>query len=328
VPASATVTLHYVPSSGPATLLDTEQSPAACTPPVVTPPAGSFTTECTATGAQADVGTLTEGTATGGRFELRSGSTVIPVTSGQQNVTVPASATVTLHYVPSSGPATLLDTEQTPAACAAVVPPQRGLSVLKAVTPTGAVEFGATLTYSLTVQATGNAPQTNVVVTDQVPTGTTYVGASASCDAGTCSPTFSNGTVAWGLGGMAAGTSRTVTFKVTVDTPEADADGALPAVEVRNAGAVSSTEVPSTPSNEVVTPVSAVLGVKVGPSDEDSPSDDNPTVQAAVTPPTGVLAATGSSLSLPMSIGIAALLLLLGITLLAAGRPRTGRTAE
>jgi hypothetical protein len=113
-----------------------------------------------------------------------------------------------------------------------------------------------------------------------------------------------------------------------VDTPEADADGALPAVEVRNAGAVSSTEVPSTPSNEVVTPVSAVLGVKVGPSDEDSPPDDNPTVQAAVTPPTGVLAATGSSFSLPMSIGIAALLLLLGITLLAAGRPRTGRTAE
>ena len=154
------------------------------------------------------MGTLTEGTHTGGRFELRSGSTVVVVTSGQQNVAVPASATVTLVYVPAAGAESVLDTEQTPAACAQQIAPQRDLSVAKAVSPTGAVQFGATLTYTLTVSATGNAPQTNVVVTDQVPTGTTYVGDSASCDAGTCSPTFSNGTVTWGLGGMAAGTTR------------------------------------------------------------------------------------------------------------------------
>ena len=50
----------------------------------------------------------------------------------------------------------------------------------------GAAKFGDTLTYALTVSATGNLPQSNVVVTDPVPAGTTYVPSSAGCDAGTC----------------------------------------------------------------------------------------------------------------------------------------------
>jgi hypothetical protein len=62
---------------------------------------------------------------------------------------------------------------------------------------------------------------------------------------------------------MPKGTSRTVTFKVTINTPAANADGSIPAVTVLNAGAVQSVKVPKTPSNEVKTPVSAVLPVKL-----------------------------------------------------------------
>ena len=115
-----------------------------------------------------------------------------------------------------------------------------------------------------------------------------------------------------------------MSFKVTVDTPEADEDGALPAVEVRNAGAVSSTEVPTKPSNEVVTPVSAVLGVKTGPNN--TPDETSPeVVQASGTPPTAVLAATGGAIPWPATVGLAALLLLSGIVLVGIGRRPAGR---
>ena len=207
--------------------------------------------------------------------------------------------------------------------------PQRGLAVVKAVSPTGTATFGATLTYSLTVSTTGNAAQTGVTVTDTIPTGTTYVMNSAACDAGSCSATVANGVVTWGLGAMAAGTSRTVTFAVTIDTPAAAADGSIPAVEIVNAGAVRSAEVGVTPSNEVRTPVAAVLGVKVGSGggeevppaggDEEVGPD---TVVAGGSSGPGVLAATGAGLSLPGALGISVLLLLAGTFLLRVGAVR------
>jgi hypothetical protein len=61
---------------------------------------------------------------------------------------------------------------------------------------------------------------------------------------------------------MASGASRHVSFKVTVDTPPAAADGSIPATVIHNVGLVESTETPSTPSNRVDTPVTTVLGVK------------------------------------------------------------------
>ena len=62
VDSEVALDLSYTAKGGKSGSVQTGTSAKAC--PVVVPPAGEFTTECTATGAQADVGTLTEGSAT------------------------------------------------------------------------------------------------------------------------------------------------------------------------------------------------------------------------------------------------------------------------
>jgi hypothetical protein len=110
-----------------------------------------------------------------------------------------------------------------------------------------------------------------------------------------------DGLITWELGDMAAGTSRQVTFKVTIDRPAALPDGAIPAVDVLNAGAVESARTPYTPSNEVVTPVTEVLGVKI---------------------PNAPLPRTGMLVPPAQLAGLAVLMVGLGLLLLAATRRR------
>ena len=120
------------------------------------------------------------------------------------------------------------------------------------------VEFGDTLTYTLTVNATGTLDQPNVVVNDYLPgydparpkSGkTTYVDGSAKCiGAGTCTVSGPNATrlMTWTLGDMVAGTSRQVTFQVTIDDVTGAA-GETVAVDILNAGAVQTDQTPTTP---------------------------------------------------------------------------------
>ena len=138
---------------------------------------------------------------------------------------------------------------------------------------------------------------------------TTYVAGSAACiGAGECtvSEPGADGLITWELGDMAAGTSRQVTFKVTINRPPAQADGGILAVDILNAGAVESARTPYTPSNEVITPVTEVLGVKI------------PNTPA-------VLPRTGAVVPLAQLAGIAVLLVGLGLLLLSATRRRGGR---
>lgn len=114
--------------------------------------------------------------------------------------------------------------------------------------------YGDELTYTLTVTNPGAAALTGVVVTDEVPEGTTFVSAS---DGGTCDDPCT--VVTWPGVDMEAGASVTRTFVVTIDTP----GGALPATVILNTGAVDSNETPAEPSNEVRTIVTAVQGVKI-----------------------------------------------------------------
>ena len=69
---------------------------------------------------------------------------------------------------------------------------------------------GTDLTYTLTVSNDGPSDATNVVVTDPVPAGTTFV----SADAGGVEAA---GTVAWNLGALADGASATLHVTVHVD---------------------------------------------------------------------------------------------------------------
>jgi uncharacterized repeat protein (TIGR01451 family) len=164
--------------------------------------------------------------------------------------------------------------------------PVAHVKVTKAVDKAEAA-YGETLTYTLHVTNPGAADLTGVEVTDAVPAGTTFVSAS---DGGTCDDPCT--TITWVAGDMAAGSSFDVTFKVTIDTPAAAADGAIPASVILNTGAVDANETPKNPSNEVRTIVTAVKGVKI------------------VKPPE--LPHTGSPVDLPEAVGLALGLLLAG----------------
>ncbi len=113
-----------------------------------------------------------------------------------------------------------------------------------------------------------------------------------------------NHLLTWSLGTMAGGTSRQVTFQVTIDDVTGAA-GETVAVDILNAGAVKSDLVPTTPSNQVKTPVSKVLPVKVSK------------------PPVVVLPHTGTALPVGRMVGGAIALLGLGLLMLVAtGRRR------
>ncbi len=426
----------------------TEDCPRPTTPPPPPPPhtvnpSGSFTTECTATGARADVGALSEGGLSGGAFYLIGTGFEQKVTSGQQDVTVPVSTTIRLEHRRAGSATRTLDTEKSPAACPAgggvqktanpadgsVVEPgttiaytvtvlntgrvaltdrpvvdtlpsyvsvvagtvsgggvvssdgrtitwsvtlaadatrtftytglvdanappgtvlvnrvtfegqtdttshpvgSRDLRVVKAVSPTGAAEFGDVLTYSLTVQASGTQTQHDVTVTDTIPAGTSYVLGSVACTGGCAgTPTVASGVITWPLGTMAPGTTRTVSFQVTIDTPPAGEDGSIPAVEIRNSGAVRSAEVGPVPSNEVRTPVVAVQGVKHGHPGKGPGAGPGASPGAPGTPVTdvagtdnGILPHTGLG-SLTWLLALAGLILVgVGVAARSASRAR------
>jgi uncharacterized repeat protein (TIGR01451 family) len=164
--------------------------------------------------------------------------------------------------------------------------PVAHVHVVKAVDQAEAA-YGATLTYTLHVTNPSAANLTGVVVTDAVPAGTTFVSAS---DGGTCDDPCT--TVTWPARDMAVGDSFDVTFKVTIDTPAAAADGSIPSEVILNTGAVDANETPKNPSNEVRTIVTAVQGKKI------------------VKPPT--LPQTGSSVPIPQALALALGLLLAG----------------
>ena len=152
------------------------------------------------------------------------------------------------------------------------------LQLAKSVTPAlGSYTVGDpsnTLTYTLSLSPTGGLDHTNVVVTDYIPgydpadtkSGkTSYVNGSATCSTG-CSASYdaSQHLLSWGVGSVAHDASPVVmTFKVTIDRPAFSPTVGLPVETIDNVGFVQSLQQARTPSNQVKTPVTAVLGVKV-----------------------------------------------------------------
>jgi uncharacterized repeat protein (TIGR01451 family) len=185
------------------------------------------------------------------------------------------------------------------------------LALTKLNSPTTDVSPKDVITYTLTARADGNVTQQNVIVSDVVPTGTTYFNGSAACTGGlTCTPAYdaATRTLTWGLGAMNPGDQRTVTFKVTVN---ADIS---PSAVITNVGTAWS-ERTSTVSNEVTNKLAEVLGEVIA-----APAAAAP---AAVAP--AALPATGSRL--PVGGLIAAGLGLIGLgtvlTVLSRRQPRS-----
>ena len=122
--------------------------------------------------------------------------------------------------------------------------PAATISKAESVTPAadanGFITPGSTITYTLTVSNPTNVvPATNVVVTDAIPAGTTFV-------AGSCTPScvFTTGPspqVAFTVGTVAAGATATVSFKVTVDTPAAEGGSIDNAAVLTGDGGLSAT---------------------------------------------------------------------------------------
>jgi uncharacterized repeat protein (TIGR01451 family) len=83
---------------------------------------------------------------------------------------------------------------------------------------------GATITYTLTVTVSGTGSLGNVRISDPVPAGTSFAPGSLTLDGAPLSDAddadagrFTGSAIAVGLGTLASGASRTVTFKVKID---------------------------------------------------------------------------------------------------------------
>jgi large repetitive protein len=94
------------------------------------------------------------------------------------------------------------------------------LMVTKTAVPPedGSVAAGGTINYSIAIQNSGVEDATNVTLTDGTPANTTFVDDSADVDG---SPIAGGNpfTAGYNLGTVAASTTMTVTFDVTVDSP-------------------------------------------------------------------------------------------------------------
>jgi uncharacterized repeat protein (TIGR01451 family)/fimbrial isopeptide formation D2 family protein len=97
-----------------------------------------------------------------------------------------------------------------PVATAVITTGLPALPISKVVTPTGLVQPGDLLTYTITTSNTGIVTATGVVVTDAVPAGTVFVSASL--------PFAGPSPVQWNIGNLEVGGTRTFTMVVRATT--------------------------------------------------------------------------------------------------------------
>jgi uncharacterized repeat protein (TIGR01451 family)/fimbrial isopeptide formation D2 family protein len=116
----------------------------------------------------------------------------------------------------------------------------------------GIVDPGDALRYTIVINNQGAAPANGVVLTDQVPTNTTYIADSLRLNGlpvyGDLSPLIAGLTVQSSdnpsAGIISAGDSAVITFEVRVDA------GAIEGTVIRNQGMVTSNELPDEPTDE------------------------------------------------------------------------------
>lgn len=143
--------------------------------------------------------------------------------------------------------------------------PKPDLSINKTastVTPTA----GEQLTYTIKISNLNSVPATGVVISDVVPSDTTYVQGSIS---GTGADATANPNLVWNVGTVTLGNPLTVTFAVTVDSSVGNG------TQIVNTAAVS--------SSKVITSVADSATVTVGQSADLSISKSSQRQDSAIT---------------------------------------------
>jgi uncharacterized repeat protein (TIGR01451 family) len=143
------------------------------------------------------------------------------------------------------------------------------IKATKTVSPTGSAKPGDTLTYTIVIENTGNAPAVNVDFSDALPAGTTYVANSATLNGTSLAAASYPFTTPYRVNGLNAspGTLKvgaanhaTITFKATINT------SSVP-VSITNQGTVvylDGTAVPTSSATTTVdSPVSGYKSVKL-----------------------------------------------------------------
>lgn len=107
------------------------------------------------------------------------------------------------------------------------------------------------ITYTIAYQNTGTAESTNTILTDEIPTNTTYV-----ADSATGGGTYDGGTntLTWDLGVLIVGTTDSVSFQVTINS-DAPVD-----FSIDNTAILASIEIPDGVSATVSTAVTGTTG--------------------------------------------------------------------
>jgi uncharacterized repeat protein (TIGR01451 family) len=203
----------------PASVLDT--FPPACT-------AVSFTS--VAAGGAAGNTAAGEGGINDAALSLPPGSSVTYTAT----CTIDASATGTIeNTVTVSSGVSDPDPTDNSATDTNTLTPSADLSVTKLLTTGGTVGVGDDVVFALTVTNGGPSTATGVTVTDSLPLGLSYV----SDD---CGATFSDPTLSWDVGSLAAGASATCNLTVTVTQ----------AGTITNTASVAGNEGDPTPAND------------------------------------------------------------------------------
>lgn len=205
LPTSSWANISNVASATYRDAANNSYSATSNTVVVVTPPV--ISSALTATG---DVGvafsyqiTATNSPTSFGATGLPTGLTMnasglitgTPTASGTTNVTISATNAA------GTGTATLALTVRGSAV----------ITLTKTASPMVAA-VGATVTFSIQYQNTGAGAASNVVITDVIPAGSTFVAGSIVGGG-----TLTGSTITWTIPSVAAGASGTVSFRVTVN---------------------------------------------------------------------------------------------------------------
>ncbi|MFN7931272.1 MAG: DUF11 domain-containing protein [Blastocatellia bacterium] len=133
----------------------------------------------------------------------------------------------------------------------------------KSVSPTGNVNPGSTLTYTVEIENTGNAPAVLMTFTDSLPSGTTYVANSATLNGTNLSAAAYPFGSAYTINGRNASSGAikvgyanraTITYQVTVNSSS-------PPSVVNNSGVINYLDGPGggVPSNQTTTNVNSLV---------------------------------------------------------------------